>query len=140
MNTNVWGSSAWRFIHSVTLAYPEEPTREDRQKYKEFFESLCYVLPCEKCCFNYRKELQEFNLDKALESRESLSKWGVDLHNSVNRRLHKPEMSHEEVAEMYKDLVNNAGKSFLERYKLEMIALGMSVGAMIFMVKYYRKK
>ena len=29
MESEVWGPSAWTFLHTVTLNYPEEPTNED---------------------------------------------------------------------------------------------------------------
>ena len=29
-----WGPHGWKFIHYVSLGYPENPTEEDKHKYK----------------------------------------------------------------------------------------------------------
>ena len=110
MNTNIWGPSAWRLIHSMAFTYPREPNLIDKQRYKSLFESLSYTLPCVNCQYNYQKELLHFDLDIALRSREHLSRWAFNLHNSVNKRLNKKEMSYEEVRELYTDLINSIDK------------------------------
>jgi hypothetical protein len=116
MNTNIWGPSAWRLIHSVSFTYPKNPTLIDKQRYKSFFESLAFTLPCVVCQFHYKKELLQFDLDRALRSREHLSRWAVDLHNSVNKRLaaegdkRKKVMSYEEVRKIYVDLIKSVDK------------------------------
>ena len=30
---NVWGPYGWKFIHYVTLGYPNNPSNEDKLKY-----------------------------------------------------------------------------------------------------------
>ena len=52
-----WGPGAWSFIHYVALAYPENPTGEDKENYKMFYANLINVLPCQKCALNYQKHL-----------------------------------------------------------------------------------
>ena len=39
MDPRIWGPPAWTFLHSVTLAYPDNPTETDRTNYKKFFNS-----------------------------------------------------------------------------------------------------
>ena len=33
MNPNIWGESAWLFLHTITLNYPENPTFLDKHNY-----------------------------------------------------------------------------------------------------------
>ena len=40
MEPNIWGPSAWIFLHTITLQYPEKPTDDDKKKYYVFFNSL----------------------------------------------------------------------------------------------------
>jgi hypothetical protein len=101
MDVNVWGPPAWDFLHSITFTYPENPSTKDKQRYKDFFEQLCYVLPCNDCCVHYQKELIGDSLDKALVSRETLSEWLVDLHNRVNERLGKSTVEYSSVKQKY---------------------------------------
>lgn len=110
MYTSVWGPSAWRLIHSVAFTYPKRPNFVERQRYKMFFESLAYTLPCLECQKNYQKELLYFDLDQALNSRYELSQWAFKLHNSVNKRLGKKIMTYDEVKRLYEELINSVDK------------------------------
>ena len=37
MTPDVWGPHGWKFIHYITLGYPENPTQMQKDKYKAFF-------------------------------------------------------------------------------------------------------
>ena len=52
-NNNIWGPSAWTFLHTITFNYPENPNNQDKQNYFNFFNSLKHVLPCKKCKKHY---------------------------------------------------------------------------------------
>ncbi len=81
----IWGPHAWFFLETITMAYPENPDKEDIKNTKMFFNSLQYVIPCEKCRKNYNKHLKLHPLnDNVLKDRSSLFKWIVDVHNSVD--------------------------------------------------------
>lgn len=142
MNTSVWGSSAWRLMHSVTFTYPKNPSVVDKQHYKQFFESLCYVLPCQNCCFNFQKELNTFDLDSALQSRETLSRWLFDLHNSVNERLGKKQLTYDEVEIIYNNLVRDdqSYKTFCSNHTYKIIGSGMLILGLIYYIKNNRKE
>lgn len=94
---HVWGPHGWRFMHAIALAYPESPSEEEKKAAFQFFSSLEYLLPCESCKNNYRKELQMFPLQPALASKQKLNEWLTALHNSVNARLKKTIMTDEQV-------------------------------------------
>ena len=85
MKPEVWGPHAWIFLHSITLEYPNNPTNEDKLNIKNFFNSVGLVLPCQKCRLNFNSHLKKYPLtDKVLESKSSLVKWMIDIHNCVN--------------------------------------------------------
>ena len=91
MKTFIWGPSAWKFLHALSFAYPEkDPSSEHKQAVLNLFASLKYLLPCGECCAHYCSTYDSDTLKKSLGSREDLSKWLVDFHNSVNSRLGKP--------------------------------------------------
>lgn len=88
--TKIWGPSLWIGLHCITFGYPINPTNEQKENYKFFFEKLGDVLPCIHCRDSYKKFIKEENsiLDNtALENRESLTKWLYNLHNKVNEKL-----------------------------------------------------
>jgi hypothetical protein len=97
----IWGPHGWKFLHYVSLGYPNSPSYEDKSNYKQFYHSLQHVLPCEKCAMNYKQNLVKLPIDNHLESRDSLVKWVIDIHNLVNNELGKEKVSYEEALDLY---------------------------------------
>jgi len=106
MNPEIWGPKAWLFLHSITLAYPNNPTETDKNNYKTFFNMLQHVLPCQKCSHNFKNNLKNNSIDNNLDSKKSLVKWLISIHNSINIENNKSTMTYEEVIEHYKDIYN----------------------------------
>ena len=87
--TKIWGPSLWIGLHCITFGYPINPTDEQKENYKIFFEKVGDVLPCKHCRESYKifiKE-QDTDINNALDSRDSLTKWLYDIHNKVNEKL-----------------------------------------------------
>lgn len=84
MDPEIWGKHGWNFLNSVVLSYPISPTNQDKINYLNFFNSLQYVLPCYKCQVNFSKKLIKYPLSNFLDTRESLLKWIIDVHNDIN--------------------------------------------------------
>jgi hypothetical protein len=96
-----WGPSAWAFIHAITFSYPEHPTDHHRKMAFSFLMSLTALLPCGRCRVHFHQELSkegitDFN-HPVFQTRLSFSRFMVDVHNAVNRRLGKDEVSYKEV-------------------------------------------
>tara|TARA_Y100001935_G_scaffold254190_2_gene262404 strand:- start:1482 stop:1883 length:402 start_codon:yes stop_codon:yes gene_type:complete len=113
MDPNIWGSHAWLFLHTVTLNYPDEPTRFDKENYKHFFENLGHVIPCEVCKDHYKQNIRKYPIQ--LDSKESLTKWLHHIHNLVNIKNGKDEFKYDDFIKKYSNLYsgNNTQKVFL---------------------------
>ena len=136
MKNSQWGPAAWLFLHSVSFQYPENPTVQDKNNYKIFFESLQNILPCPNCREHYQKNIQENPMN--LESRESLIKWVIDLHNAVNKKNSKKEYSYDEVKDLYQSKYNYSIKeneSVESNMKFVLIII-----LMILIIFYFLKK
>ena len=57
------GPPAWIFLHSITFNYPVKPSKETQIQYKNFFESLQFVIPCHKCQKNYQNKFGEIDFE-----------------------------------------------------------------------------
>jgi hypothetical protein len=103
---SVWGPFFWHTIHIVAIGYPKKPTYIDKKCAKEFYESLAYLIPCSICRTHYKEHITANPLTPFLDSRTDLIKWTIDIHNSVNKMLGKPEWSMEEVMAYYERIGN----------------------------------
>ena len=100
---DTWGPHGWKFIHYITLGYPDNPTNSDKIKYKNFFLSLTTVIPCILCRINYEKHLEEYPINNdVLKNKETLITWGIKMHNLVNIENNKKEVSTKQGIKMIK--------------------------------------
>tara|TARA_B110001469_G_C9638905_1_gene320888 strand:+ start:458 stop:877 length:420 start_codon:yes stop_codon:yes gene_type:complete len=107
MNAEIWGPHAWMFLHSITLVYPHQPTTEEEQYYYNFFDNLQNILPCEICKSHYKQHLIDYPLMDNLNSKDSLIRWLINVHNKINIMKGKPEWTYQEVIDHYDKIYEN---------------------------------
>jgi len=134
MNPLFWGPHAWIFLHSITMNYPTNPNDNDKQRYHKFFTDLQYILPCEKCAYNYSRHIKDFPIDQALKSRETMIQWLINIHNEVNKELNKPLYTYDQVIDEYKYKMSRMGVDDTLVYKIIIIGLLIFIG-----YKYWKK-
>jgi len=90
MLTTVWGPPLWHYLHTMSFNYPVKPSARDRKNYREFVLNLVNILPCGKCRKNLEGNFRKLPLSKdCMKTRETFSKYIFDLHELVNKMLHK---------------------------------------------------
>jgi len=90
MLTTVWGPSLWHFLHTMSFNYPVEPTQEQKMHYRNFVLNLRHVLPCKYCRMNLVTNFKQLPLTMShMKNRETFSRYVYDLHELVNKMLHK---------------------------------------------------
>jgi hypothetical protein len=102
-NPYIFGPIFWKTLHVMAANYPERPTPEQAKKMQQWLQCFDVALPCETCAVHFRAYIkaEEKNLSTITSSREHLFTFLWDLHNRVNARLGKPQMSLEEAKAMY---------------------------------------
>lgn len=133
MDPEIWGPPAWKFIHLLTLNYPNKPTFQDKYNYKQFILSLQKVLPCDTCANHFQQSIQNSDFNKILQSRENLFEWFVDVHNSVNKQNKKKEWNYNEVYTNLK-ISNEQKIKYIKNYKLY-LSLILIVLIYLFIIK-----
>ena len=103
MNQNIWGSSMWFTLHTITFAYPIFPTPTEKMHMKNFINSLQFILPCKTCQKHYQRHLSETISDRFLDNRKNFVYWMIDLHNIVNLETGKKQLSYDIVLQRYAD-------------------------------------
>jgi hypothetical protein len=102
INPNIWGPHCWKFLHFLTLSYPDNPTEQDKNNIKQFIFSLENVLPCEKCRYHFGNNLKNFPItDNIISSRYNLINWLRNVHNEVNSRNNKKQYSYDDLLKEY---------------------------------------
>ena len=106
-NSNIWGPKGWFFIDTIILSYPNNPTSNDKQIYKNFLYQLKDILPCESCRQHYSLNIKEIPLSSYyLSSRNNLIEWIIKIHNKVNILKNKKLINKNEFIEYYKNAYN----------------------------------
>jgi len=86
-----WGPYGWKFLHTLTLYYPDIPSNDDKKNIVNFLHTLSYVLPCETCRHEFKKLLKKYPPEEYNTNKTILIRWLYNIHNKVNKRLeHKP--------------------------------------------------
>ena len=107
-----WGPKTWFFLESAAMAYPTNPTDEEKTSAKNLILSLRDLLPCEMCRINYRNYLNEIiqgnYLDDAVRDRDAFMNFIILLHNDVRVINNTPARSVEEIFNYYQQQYSNA--------------------------------
>jgi hypothetical protein len=102
IDPTIWGPYLWKFMHYLTLAYPDNPTDADKDNLYNFFDSIKEVIPCEKCRYNFQVHLETTPLsEEILMDNVEVIKWLFNLHNKVNASLEKPILSYDDFIKDY---------------------------------------
>lgn len=136
ISPNMWGKYFWGVIHYITIAYPDNPTEEDKQTIQAFIQSLQNILPCEKCRSHFKSKTYPLT-DSALSSRYEFIKWGVTVHNEVNRRTGKKEMTVDDAIALYTNPDGFIGKENNYDYN-QIITIILLIALMILLIYYIK--
>ena len=77
MEPKIWGPPAWEFLHTITFNYPDNPSLQDKQNHRMFFDSLKNVIPCPNCKKHYKQNLIKYPIQ--LDSKDDFIQWLIDI-------------------------------------------------------------
>lgn len=104
MHPTIWGPHLWFIMHIISFEYPDNPTEYDKRIYHDFYTSLKDVIPCKDCRKHYRDFITKYPLTPHLDTRDTLIKWVIQVHNFVNISIGKPTFTVPQVMELYSKL------------------------------------
>jgi hypothetical protein len=91
---SLWGPRFWSTIFSFVAVYPEIPNTEQSNSAKKFFESLQYLIPCNKCKQSYNLYIAEDDTfgtniqnPSTFSSRDNLINFVYNLREKVNKKI-----------------------------------------------------
>lgn len=101
MEPKNWGKFGWGFMHNVALGYPNDLTYMKKEQYRKFFEVIGDVLPCLDCQDHYKEMVVDY--PPIMINKDTLFKWTVDIHNKVNERINKKQITLDEAYNIWKN-------------------------------------
>jgi hypothetical protein len=96
-----WANPIWYILHFSAYHAPIILNKQWSLGYKAFVCCLMITLPCSICRNHLKETLPKVPIDNYLFTRESIFEWSVDLHNLVNKDIHKPIINIQEALKMY---------------------------------------
>ena len=101
LDPSVWGPHYWFVLFSMALTYPDTPNDVVIKKYYDFIQNLPLFLPHHEIGNHFSKLLDKYPVSPYLEKRESFIKWVHFLHNQINLRLNRDEVSLQDAINAY---------------------------------------
>ena len=118
LDPKIWGPHYWFFIHTVAMTYPIRPNAVTKKKYYEFIQNLPLFIPVESISGEFSKLIDKYPVTPYLDNRESLIRWTHFIHNKINQKLEKPQISLSEFYVQYYEEYKSQNVKMVEYYKL----------------------
>ena len=94
----------WNLLHTTSLTSPTRGSPEDTAKFKRVLETFRQACPCSVCrsSFNELLSMEKFDTSSA-QFEPGVFAW--ELHNAVNTKLGRPEVTYENMYRRYQHAV-----------------------------------
>jgi len=119
LDPKVWGPHYWFFLHTLAMTYPHHPNSVTKKKYYEFIQNLPLFLPVEEVSGEFSKLLDKYPITPYLDNRDSFVRWMHFIHNKINEKLEKPQISLNDFFVKYYDEYKTHDEKISEYYKLK---------------------
>ena len=138
--TSKWGPIYWNYIHAVSIYYPDNPTKKNKEDHLQLIYKFMDTVPCGDCQNEIKLLITDKNLWTALESKDKIVKYLFNIHNIINKRLKKKQIRLVDFYKKYSfnDSTNLFGLIKLNKIKtIIIVILFLIITALL--VKIYRK-
>ena len=119
LDPKVWGPHYWFFLHTLAMTYPHHPNSVTKKKYYEFIQNLPLFLPVEEVSGEFSKLLDKYPITPYLDNRDSFVRWMHFIHNKINEKLEKPQISLNDFFIKYYDEYKTHDEKISGYYKLK---------------------
>jgi hypothetical protein len=102
-DSEVWGPHYWFFLHTVAESYPMHPNDITKRKYYDLIQNMPLFIPDSEMGDKFSKMLEKYPVSPYLDNRDSFVRWVHFIHNKINMKLGKVELSLPMALETYRD-------------------------------------
>ena len=97
----VWGPHYWFFLHTAARTYPHTPNEVTKRKYYDLIQNMPLFIPNEDMGNNFSKILDKYPVTPYLDNKDSFVRWVHFIHNKINHRIGKEEISYMKAMDTY---------------------------------------
>jgi hypothetical protein len=119
LEPSVWGPHYWFVLHTIAFNYPLKPNEVAKKKYYDLISNLPLFLPGIKIADSFSQLLDAYPVTPYLDNRESFVKWVHFIHNKINTKLGKPEISLADGLDKYYYHYKPKDELFREKLKIK---------------------
>ena len=130
LDPSVWGPHYWFFLHTLAMTYPHRPNSVTKKKYYEFIQNLPLFLPVEQISGEFSKIIEKYPIMPYLDNRDSFVRWMHFIHNKINEKLEKPQISLNDFFVKYYDEYKTQDEKLSQYNKIKekLIYFGIIIG------------
>lgn len=118
LDPKIWGPHYWFFLHTVAMTYPHHPNSVTKKKYYEFIQNLPLFIPVEQISKEFEQLVDKYPIAPYLDNRDSFVRWMHFIHNKINEKLEKPQMSLNDFFVEYYNAYKSQDEKLAEYYKV----------------------
>ena len=118
LDPKVWGPHYWFFLHTISMSYPVRPNAVTKKKYYEFIQNFPLFIPVEHISGEFSKLIDKYPVTPYLDNRDSFIRWMHFIHNKINQKLEKPQISLNDFYVKYYEEYKPDNLKMVEFYKL----------------------
>ena len=118
LDPKIWGPHYWFFLHTIAMSYPLHPNAVTKKKYYDFVQNIPLFIPVESMAGEFSKLLDQYPVQPYLDNKESFIRWMWFIHNKINKKLEKPQISLNDFYIKYYEEYKPINEKMNEYYKL----------------------
>ena len=117
LDPTIWGPHFWFFLHTIAMTYPNHPNEVNKKKYYDLIQNFYLFIPVEQISSDFKRLIDDYPITPYLDNRESFVRWIWFIHNKINQKLEKPEITLKQFYKQYRDGYKSSNVKLLEYYK-----------------------
>ena len=137
LDPKIWGPHYWFFLHTIAMSYPIHPNAVTKKKYYDFVQNIPLFIPVESMSGEFSKLLDQYPVQPYLDNKESFIRWMWFIHNKINKKLEKPQISLNDFYVNYYEEYKPMNEKMSEYYKIRGKLIYSGIIASIFGGIYY---
>ena len=118
LDPKIWGPHYWFFLHTISMSYPVHPNAVTKKKYYDFVQNIPLFIPVESMAGEFSKLLDQYPVQPYLDNKESFIRWMWFIHNKINKKLEKPQISLNDFYVKYYEEYKPMNEKMSEYYKI----------------------